>query len=103
MTTKRIVLRYRIKPNQEESDILLDPEANFLCAREDYRCEGFIDMWFEVDSDHDAQKLATRFKVIKTGQEVPENATHLSSVMLTDGFLNHIYKVYQKRSNALRE
>ena len=48
-----------------------------------------ITMWFELDTEE--EKVDRHFKVVPTGAEVPEQGTHIQSIL--DGeFVWHIYE-----------
>lgn len=70
--------------------IWLPPEAKALHVAEQ---NGMLTLWVQVPQDIDSHPTNRNFHAIPTGfMDVPENSSHVGTVVMVSGMVWHIYE-----------
>lgn len=85
----RVVYNYSVTPAQGWQEMMLPAAAKILHVDVDLNPD-YLRMWVLLNPD--VPTFATRYALIGTGWPVPNGAEHVHTILLSNGFVWHLFR-----------
>ena len=88
----KTILRHQMSVEDSPKHITVRGDAKIIHCAEDRQGFGRIDIWVEIENDMRQPEHYICLMIFGTGYTIPNDVEHVQTVVMSDGFVWHIYK-----------